>query len=567
MSFAADNAWVYGLFNRSLYQIPRNQRKYVWSKDNWVDLFNDINYSTSLEDPDSNTHFLGSVVLKIEGRRNGLDIYTIIDGQQRIISLSMLLTSVLYWMKYYQMDTDVAGTKRYIITNDDEDSEKLMVTSEYHRSFEMIVQHIIQIEPELLKATSFQTLIEQLIVNKNKDRVIASAFNYFLGAIKDNLNEDDLEYSKEYLINLRNAIVNSTYVSIISSTDEDSYTIFEILNARGVALEDHELLKNYIMRYILPEGKRDDAKTSWNEIESLLSGHMKEFIKHYSVHKFGYKKTESPYATIKKSCGNNTQPLLNDLRKKADFYYKLLNPIADGDYKNCNETEYLVFSFLRSRRQSQMRPILLSLIHHYSIGSIPEDKYVDILKFIYHFNICYTIIGQENSNKLTHVVNKYAKLLENDYSEEILVELADKLKEKLPAEETFVDLFNNIGWSHHKGYFNDEKNKTIVQIVLESLERHLSGGVFGEFSIEHVLADGEDISHARVGNLIPLEENLNKSCNGKPFEEKMKKYSESNFKTARRFAERYKDGSFNIDSRTQYIAKLFYRDILKLNVV
>lgn len=52
-----------------------------------------------------------------------------------------------------------------------------------------------------------------------------------------------------------------TAVKIVSSSEEDSYTIFEILNARGQELAAHELLKNYIMRYIQPAERRDDART------------------------------------------------------------------------------------------------------------------------------------------------------------------------------------------------------------------------------------------------------------------------------------------------------------------
>lgn len=63
-----------------------------------------------------------------------------------------------------------------------------------------------------------------------------------------------------YLIAMRDALIDTTCVEIIADTEEDSYTIFEILNARGQALADHELLKNYIMRYILPQNAVDEVK-------------------------------------------------------------------------------------------------------------------------------------------------------------------------------------------------------------------------------------------------------------------------------------------------------------------
>ena len=65
---------------------------------------------------------------------------------------------------------------------------------------------------------------------------------------------------KNGLKEIRNAVLEMTVVKIVSNSEEDSYTIFEILNARGQELAAHELLKNYIMRYIQPVERRDDAK-------------------------------------------------------------------------------------------------------------------------------------------------------------------------------------------------------------------------------------------------------------------------------------------------------------------
>ena len=63
-------------------------------------------------------------------------------------------------------------------------------------------------------------------------------------------------------------------------------TIFEILNARGSALEGHELLKNFIMRGIKPDGNIDSAKVTWEEIERLLGNNSERFVKHYATHKY-----------------------------------------------------------------------------------------------------------------------------------------------------------------------------------------------------------------------------------------------------------------------------------------
>ena len=50
---------------------------------------------------------------------------------------------------------------------------------------------------------------------------------------------------------MRDILLGTSYVEIVATTDEDSYTIFEILNARGQELDDHELVKNFVMRLAL----------------------------------------------------------------------------------------------------------------------------------------------------------------------------------------------------------------------------------------------------------------------------------------------------------------------------
>ena len=77
-------------------------------------------------------------------------------------------------------------------------------------------------------------------------------FEYFYNRLKSETIE------KVHLI--KNRILSTNYIDITATTEEDSYTIFEILNARGMALEDSELLKNHIMRYYQPNSSIDRVK-------------------------------------------------------------------------------------------------------------------------------------------------------------------------------------------------------------------------------------------------------------------------------------------------------------------
>lgn len=356
-------------------------------------------------------------------------------------------------------------------------------------------------------------------------------------------------------------------VRIVSSNEEDSYTIFEILNARGQVLEDHELLKNYIMRHIQPEEKRDDAKKQWEEIEVVLGTSIKRFIKHYTTHRFGITKSkESPYRIIQKNTkGKDIALLLKDISLKASYYQKFISPNVTVDNSNCSELENEIFTFLKKKKSEQFRPILLSVVHQYELENMSQTDYENILKFIYNFFVCYNVIGMENSNKLEDIVYKHAKMLEDDYSKDKLISLTTSLKNKIPSFDWFKNAFYNVGWSKQDNIFAGEKNKTRVQTVLEIVEKFVSQrNRIENFTIEHVLPDSDGLENALIGNLIPLEENLNKRCNKKELLKKSKIYNESNFRTARNIAQRIENNNFDIKKRTDYLAQLIYNNVLEL---
>lgn len=78
--------------NGKSYKVPIYQRDYSWSKDDWEDLWNDI-----LEIPNDKTHYLGYLVLQPENDSN--DTFYVIDGQQRLTTLSIIYLAVTALLK------------------------------------------------------------------------------------------------------------------------------------------------------------------------------------------------------------------------------------------------------------------------------------------------------------------------------------------------------------------------------------------------------------------------------------------------------------------------------------
>ena len=82
------------LTNRVL-KIPFFQRGYVWGEANWQRFFDDVANVASLPDSDTpEKYFLGSIILKDAGFRNGSQQFDVIDGQQRLTTIVMFMKAL-----------------------------------------------------------------------------------------------------------------------------------------------------------------------------------------------------------------------------------------------------------------------------------------------------------------------------------------------------------------------------------------------------------------------------------------------------------------------------------------
>ena len=138
MSFEAKEKAVDKLLNDAIYYIPRNQRRYVWNAQNWADMYDDV---LLVADGVAPSHFIGSIVLKDEGKDEGLSKYTVIDGQQRITTVSLLLLAMANLIKDGKVipedDTLYAQiTKKYLVDEINPRTETLDEVAEICRIVE-----------------------------------------------------------------------------------------------------------------------------------------------------------------------------------------------------------------------------------------------------------------------------------------------------------------------------------------------------------------------------------------------------------------------------------------------
>ncbi len=553
MAFQAQQQQISFLLGKKMYYIPRNQRKYVWRPENWKNLLEDLDFLQGT----GKEHFLGSIVLNTLPNKNNDDIeyYEIVDGQQRITTIILILIVIAQIFKERDEEPLFQGLLSYIQTTNINNQTSSTLHSDVHTCIMNLVSHVAN---SATPYNTMQLLITNCITNKRQDTLIENCLKYFY----DNLSTRNTAE----IASFRNSLINAHYVNI-KATGEDAYTVFEILNARGIDLENHELLKNYILRYTVPINNVDIARHEWREeIENRLGKNLTIFLKHYVAHKYGVAgvtKNRAVYDTIKKNTNvAEVNLLFDDLKLKAKYYQQI---VCESNIHGEQISEIdRIFRFMQSNRSLLFRPIYLSLLHQTELGNVSEENLVKVLKCIQYFFVCYNLISKETSNKISEGIQKYAFQIENEYNQDVLKNFLQYLKKRMPTKEEFRNTFKLIGYSNHCEYYHDNKNKQRAALALSILEQIKSGRVeVPSFTIEHILPDSQDRGNAVVGNLVPLEENLNRLCDNKPLHEKIPIYERSNFLTARNIAIRYRDriANFNVNSRSDIMADELYNEI------
>ena len=556
MSFQANQQQISFLLGKKIYSIPRNQRRYVWSKENWKNLLEDLDFLQGT----GKKHFLGSIVLNTQNNQNNDDIeyFEIVDGQQRITTIILALVVIAQIFKERGEEALFQGLLPYIQTTNINNETSSTLFSDVHTCIMKLISHVAD---RATPNNTMQLLVTNCITNKKQDAVIEDCLNYFYNTLSTRSTDDDASF--------RNSIISANYINI-KTTGEDAYTVFEILNARGIDLENHELLKNYILRYTVPINNVDIARQEWkDEIEDRLGKNLTNFLKHYVSHKYGIAgttKNRAVYEAIKKNTNiANVNELFDDLKLKAKYYQQIVcesnvhgNQISEIDR---------IFKFMQSNRSLLFRPIYLSLLHQAELGNISEENLVKVLKCIQYFFVCYNLISKETSNKISEGIQKYASQIENEYSQDVLRNFLQHLKNRMPTKLEFRNTFKLIGYSNHCLFYHDSKNKQRAELALGILEQIKSGRVeVPSFTIEHILPDSQNRDNAVIGNLMPLENNLNELCGDKTLIEKIPIYNRSNFLTARNVADRYIEDvtKFNANSRGNIMADEIYNEITSI---
>jgi len=176
----------------SYYDIPFFQRAYVWGQDNWSELLSNLTSRTQ-------NHFLGSIILKNELVSAGsISRYSVIDGQQRLTTLSILLRACY---DHIAQNSISYGYDEDILKNCQITMENLLFVSEggIKKTLHLKINHSHLDKPSFEKVLtgeySEDGKWEKYVDTSTSEKVsgIVRAYAFFREELQD-LSQDTIDY-------------------------------------------------------------------------------------------------------------------------------------------------------------------------------------------------------------------------------------------------------------------------------------------------------------------------------------------------------------------------------------
>lgn len=246
------------LLQGRLFEIPDYQRTYSWGKKQRDDLFSDIQKLRDYKEPDRH-HFMATVVCltKKNPRTIGADefeIFEIVDGQQRITTLIILLKEISL-----SLDTKDAVSKKA-----KDDLENLLVKSD---------KRVILLQTNHDSSNLFKNYLRESKLCHANSIQTQGDLNLFNAIHECKLFVLDWKKKGGNVIELLRIIKNRLGFVFYDLEDEAPvYTVFEVLNSRGLDVDSLDKCKSMLMGITFERcGKAkdnhiDELHNNWKEI-------------------------------------------------------------------------------------------------------------------------------------------------------------------------------------------------------------------------------------------------------------------------------------------------------------
>ncbi len=338
------------------YQIPIYQRPYQWTEENCKKLLDDLFFN--YEDDIESDYFCGSLVLVKSDPNSKTETYDIVDGQQRL-STFILLAKVLADL----YNDCLSGTKNL---------ERLQEGwKDRHTERKRLSFNTIGSNAEYDFAYALEHFNDsQASKNKNNKN------NYLKNAVclKDYLREKEIENINEFIEWLYS---NVKFITIICPNIDKALRIFNVLNARGLALNATDIFKGELLKELVKEEDQKKLVSRWNALSQKCSDNdltMETLFSWYLDYLNPVTSREKMEKRLVTWFNILNKPPLEYLKGVEDFY---------NAYCKILEMQDRHAHLLSYKDDDYLHVILCaSILHHYSDQDIEALKEL-LVKFYY----------------------------------------------------------------------------------------------------------------------------------------------------------------------------------------
>ncbi|MGL2389811.1 GmrSD restriction endonuclease domain-containing protein [Helicobacter pylori] len=430
--------------------IPIYQRVYSWEKEQCKQLWDDIIKIGGNDKMDG--HFIGSIVFVHDGvYSTDHNELLIIDGQQRLTTITLLLTALRdHWSDKrkeieddYLINSDKDGDKKFRLILSDSDKDTLLSLIDKDKRKPS--------EPSLKIVENFK-LFEEWVSNTDKLETI------FKGLEKLMIVEIALKKGKD-----------------------DPQLIFESMNSKGIELTQTDLIRNYIVMETEIEKQEGFYNRYWRAMEEEFKQNKKlfdRFVRHYLTIKTreipNINKVYAAFKDYRQKEGVGIEDLLKDLQKYCGYFCQIVFK------KEANKDLNKALGFLVDLEMDVIYPLLLELYSDYSDGVLSKADFIPIIALIESY-ICRRAVCGLGTNSLNKVFPSFTKHIHKDEYFKSLKAHFGYLTEKqrFPNNDEFKKLFITIDFYHFK------KNKYFFE-RLENFDRK-ERVYTHEYTIEHIM--------------------------------------------------------------------------------
>ncbi len=525
--------------NGLTYRIPRFQRDYSWTDDEWEDLWLDILGTIAVGGEPA--HYMGYLVLQSDNDK----LFDVIDGQQRLTTLNLIVLAVM------------KNLVRLVEEGKDADRNQ-------QRLQQIRQTYIGYLDPVTLVSRS------KLTLNRNNDNYfqtyivplghlpqrgfrasehsLRKAFEWFEKRVRDYGRQQSGQFNGEEgvaLASLIETMSDRLFFTVITVTDElNAYKVFETLNARGVRLSATDLLKNYLFS-VLHRGSEHEheMKTLEDRWEAMVgrlgSESFPDFLRiHWNSRRTFVRQTEL-FKSIRGQVltRENVFTLIREMEEDMDSYLGLTHPEASA----WNPQLKAYASELKMFSVRQPFPLLLAARRIFS-----ETDFESLLRACVMISFRYNVICSFPANEQERVYNQVAvKISRGEFT--AIGAVLQNLNPVYPSDDTFRAAFANkiIRTTH-------TRNRRIVRYILCLMEKQSDRRDYdfdsSSFNLEHVLpqnasAGWDSFSEEeleamvfRLGNMTLLQDGQNRDLGNDDYTTKRPVYAASSFALTRQLA-------------------------------